>query len=103
MVRVVVASTRIVSVSVSEKGSYRPFSPRTSSFRLSTVRLPDLVWLSVVRDGLTFCAVFSRVVVQDSSPLLFCGSCAWTGTAIAKQKAPEMIDPIKRLLADRNM
>jgi len=58
--------------------------------------LPDLVWLSVVREELAYCGVVSLVVVQDSSPPLCCGFCAWTQTALPTQKAAAKIDFNKR-------
>jgi len=54
------------------------------------------VWLSVVREELAYCGVVSLVVVQDSSPPLCCGFCAWTQTAQPTQKAAAMIDFNKR-------
>jgi hypothetical protein len=58
--------------------------------------LPDLVWLSVVREELAYCELVSLVVVQDSSPPLCCGLCAWTQTALPRQNAAAMIDFNKR-------
>src|SRR5215469_14047478 len=53
-------------LSVSKVGSYRPLGPSASRRRLSRVRLSDLTWLSIVRDGSRSVTEVSVVAVQDS-------------------------------------
>jgi hypothetical protein len=49
---------------------------------------------------LAFGIAVSLVDVQDSSPQLACGLCAWTHTAVATQRTEEIIDSTKKEFAD---
>lgn len=56
------------------------------------VRLPNLMWVSVVLEGLLFAEVRSLVAVQDSSVLLCFASCALTQIAALRNRHKKNID-----------
>src|SRR5262249_3988060 len=86
MVRTVPAFTCTDSLSTSWKGSKRPSGPRRCTDCLSTVRLPFLEWLSVVRVGFTLSLWDSVVDVQDWFPSTVGESEVCAQSARLKQK-----------------